>query len=118
MASAEEHPASSSDNAPDAAADPDVPSDAVTQRRSARVAMQVSGGRYILLESRNDATRSGEQAMRQIRQDYNRAVADAKPRWLPCSPFRKPAVYIGTMSIVSDHRCRCHQPTGGTQWFG
>ncbi|GAB1320217.1 hypothetical protein MFIFM68171_10427 [Madurella fahalii] len=72
------------------------------QHQRARVALK-RGDRFLLLESHNDATQSGDQVMGQIRRDYDFAVAQKRSRCLPCSLFRKPAVYVGTISTLINH---------------
>jgi hypothetical protein len=81
-----------------ASAAPDRPNEALPQR--ARVVVQLKD-RFLLLESHNDATRSGDHVMRTIRHEYDLAVAATNPKCLPRSLFRRPVVFIGTISTVS-----------------
>jgi hypothetical protein len=89
-----------SPNVPDAAAARNIQTNEVQRRQTARIVLQL-GDRYMLLESRNDATQDGDQVMRQIREECDLAMAEVKRRrCLPRSPFWKPALSIGTMSTV------------------
>jgi hypothetical protein len=64
---------------PDAAAARSIQTNEVQRRQTARVALQL-GDRYMLLESRNDATQVGDLAMRQICEECDLAMAGVKRR--------------------------------------